>query len=210
MNALIVEDHPITVLGIEVTLRKTQKFEKIYNANCGVDAIKILSQYKIEFLVLDIHLPKTDAHGLVRKILDRYPELLILVYTASNEEVYGQKYLAAGVRGFLTKNSRDEDFAIAVNSILRGSIYVTNNLLQNVMQQPTKLSTSNPFTYLSNRELEVLGHLLKGKSLKEICTIMNLQPSTIATQKSRIFTKLNTNSMVEVFHLANQYGMFEN
>lgn len=209
MNALIIEDHPITAFGIELILKKTEKFDQIFKATCGADAVKVLEGNTVGFLVLDIHLPNTDSHGFVSKVVNQFPKIDILIHTASSEEVYGRKYLNSGVKGFLSKSSSDEDFMIAVNTILRGNIYITSGLLSSVIGGEKTSEPLNPFSRLSNRELEVLHQLLRGQSIKQICEIMNLQQSTVATQKMRIMSKLDVSSMIDVFHLANQYNLFD-
>jgi DNA-binding NarL/FixJ family response regulator len=209
MNVLIIEDHPITALGLQILLNKHFNPIKVDIAFDGASAISFLKKESCDLVVLDIILPKTDTQSLTHKIRRLHEKTKVLVYSSCNEKIYAGKYLGAGANGFVSKSALDEDFILGVRTIMSGNLFIPKDAIY-ADNNSLHLTSKNVFSSLSKRELEVLNHLLNGLNQKEISETMNLQPSTIATQKARIFTKLDTDNMVDLYHLANQYGLFTN
>jgi DNA-binding NarL/FixJ family response regulator len=82
------------------------------------------------------------------------------------------------------------------------------NLKDDLVSNKRKTDFGNPFKALSNKELEVMAHIVKGKGITETATIMNLSNSTIATHKSRILTKLNLKTIHELIDLTKAYNLY--
>lgn len=209
MNILIVEDHPITAIGYEVLLKRHYKEVHVHIEHRGTDALAYLSKHDVQLVVLDLLLPKTDTHALLHQIRQGNKNTRVLVASGCSEKVYAQRYIAAGAHGFVHKSADDDTFILAVRTVLSGYAFIPKQTVDDdgAMQ---KNGCEDPFKRLSTRELEVLNHILCGLSIKQISEIMHLQQSTIATQKSRILEKLGVTSLVDLFHLANLYGMFTN
>ncbi|HET6226164.1 MAG TPA: LuxR C-terminal-related transcriptional regulator, partial [Bacteroidia bacterium] len=110
-------------------------------------------------------------------------------------------YLKLGAKGFLSKNAVDDEIIYAIKQILRGKKFVSAELLESIGNDKT-VSNPNPFQALSERELTVTHHLLKGKNVLEISEIMNLHTSTVGTYRTRIFEKLGIKSLVDLSELA--------
>lgn len=206
MKVLIIEDHPITAFGTESLLRKHYSDLVARVAGDGATSTKLLDQTDFDLVILDILLPKTDAQTLLVNIKARKPQVKILVYSGCSEDVYARKFASLGANGFVKKAANDEDFLLAVKTVMSNNLFLP--LGTGLSEQ--RYIYENPFRSLSKRELEVLNHLLSGSSIKQIAQTMNLGVSTIATQKARIFNKLGTDNLVDLYHLANQYGLFTN
>ena len=138
-----------------------------------------------------------------------YPQLDILIYSMSNEDIYGKRLLQMGAKGFLNKNADEEEVIRALQIFLSGQNYISNrlnNLLINALRSAKSKTNENPFTGLSNREVEVTHHLLIGKGVKEISGQMNLHANTVVTYKNRVFEKLSIHNLVELSNLAKAYN----
>ncbi|PTM03056.1 MAG: hypothetical protein DA405_11475 [Bacteroidetes bacterium] len=207
MNVLIVEDHPIIALGYEILLKRNFSKCSAKNVTNGSDTMLELSAVEYDLIILDIILPETDTHALIHQIRAFSSELPVLIISSCNEQIYARSYLSAGINGYLPKSSSDSNFILAVNMVLKGHIFISKNVFGYDFNNS---SDSNPFGVLSKRELEVLKHLLNGLGINAISTLMKLTASTIATQKSRILDKLNVNNMLDVYQLANEYGLLNN
>ncbi|MCH8490944.1 MAG: response regulator transcription factor [Oceanicaulis sp.] len=204
---LIIEDHTVTALGLEFLLRKNFEIDAIEKFNSGKGVVERIKDVSFDLIFLDILLPKTDTQALASQILAKRPDVRILAHSSCDEEVYALPYLRLGLKGFVSKIAGDQEILLAVKTVLSGNVFLSNNsLLQHLSSSNT---FENPFKSLSNRELEVLNQLLTGKGIKEISALMNLGSSTIATQKARIFEKLRINNLLELYQLANQYGLFD-
>lgn len=205
MKILIIEDHPITAIGIEMMVKNNLKATQIFRVDSAVHVLRNLAENEIDVIISDISVPNLDTHSLLYRILTDYPDVKILIYTSMSIEVYGKKYLNLGVKGFLSKQSSEEEFGLALKTIASGNTFIPSELLQALVGNDVADSSDSPFTKLSPRELEILRHLLDGKSQVEIAKISNLQKSTVGTQKSRILNKLGVSNFVGLLRLAEQY-----
>jgi DNA-binding NarL/FixJ family response regulator len=151
-------------------------------------------------------MPDTDTFSIIGNVLARDRSLKILIYTMAAEKIYAGKLLNAGVRGFLSKEAKNTELLKAVDAVLRGKIFASEQTLFNNKQGET--TPSNPFTSLSNKEMDILAYLVQGKTTKEISTLLNLQLSTISTHKFRIFRKLNLSNVVELIALTKEYPLY--
>jgi DNA-binding NarL/FixJ family response regulator len=203
---LLIDDHPIAAIGIQFLLHDNFKNVEVHKLTSGKGILSLIKKINFDMIIMDLMLPKTDTQALVSNILVLQAEVRVLMYTSCSEDIYAIPYLQLGAKGFIHKSSSDEEIILAIKTILTGNIFLSKNSFSGNLG-PSFKNLENPFYQLSKRELEILNHLLSGKSAKEIAAFMNLAQSTIATQKMRIIKKLQVKNMFDVFHLAKQYGI---
>lgn len=195
---LIVDDHAIVRTGLEMMISKHMDAETDTAAN-GKTALKKIKEKDYDLLILDINMPDTDCGQLISTIQSLKPKLHILIFSMNEEAVFATYYLKLGVRGYLSKNSIDDEIIYAIKQILRGKKFITPEILESMTDEK---SSVNPFKALSERELTVTHHLLNGKSILEIAQIMNLHTSTVGTYRTRIFEKLGIKNLVGLSELS--------
>ena len=206
MRFLVADDHSIVRMGVKLMLEADFGQITIDEAENGNEIVEKIKLLRYDLLILDFQMPDTDTFSIISNVLARDRFLKILVYTMASEKVYAGKLLKAGVKGFLSKEAKNTELLKAVEVVLQGGIYLNEQPLSNGKQAVTTLS--NPFTALSNKEMDILAYLVQGKTTKEISTLLNLQLSTISTHKFRIFRKLNVNNTIELVALTKEYPLF--
>lgn len=209
MNILIIDDHPIIAIGLKRVLRDNFEPKEMDVATSGHEAMELLQAHQYTICVLDLVLPNTDTHALLKQILMVQKKCKVLVYSSSPDEVYAMNYIREGASGFLNKNAPLDDFVTAVGMLLNGKMYISERILRsNFSKTAAALNPfENPFNKLSKRELELLTHVLQGKKNKEISQVLSIEQSTTATLKGRLMRKLGVNSVVELIALAKEYHM---
>lgn len=208
MNVLLIEDHPITRIGLEQILEDRLSPSLITHATNGSEAVAQLKNTAYDLIFLDIVLPDTDTHSLVHEIKRLNEKAKIIMYSNYNDEVYAMPYISMGACGYLKKTATEDEILSAVEMVMKGQIYVSQKVLLNNMHHRKSNSVSgSPFEKLSKRELELFSHLITGIRLKEICDIMHIEQSTVATLKSRMYAKLGVDNMVALIRLAEEYNM---
>ncbi len=208
MKILVIEDHPVSALGLEKLLRESFNAPNILIAEDGRSARKLNAEHDFSLAVMDIMIPKTDTHALLRELLRVSENLKILVYSSCKAEIYAPQYLCAGVNGYIHKSCTSAAFSLAVQTVMSGGCYLPPDCAH-LLRGFSSKDKFNPFERLSSRELEVSTHLLEGKSVKEICEILNLESSTVGTQKSRLFQKLGVSNLIDFYKTARGYGLVE-
>jgi DNA-binding NarL/FixJ family response regulator len=136
-------------------------------------------------------------------------EVQVLVLSMHDEDLYAERALRAGARGYITKNEASSEVVKAIRCVMAGEIYashrVTARLLQRMSQKRTTASTLAAVETLADRELEVFQMLGRGKSTKDIATALNLGDSTVETYRARIKDKLQLRSAAELYLRAGQW-----
>lgn len=203
---LVADDHSIVRMGVKLMLEADYPQVRIDEAENGNEIVEKIKSWHYDLLILDFQMPDTDTFSIISNVLARDRFLKILIYTMASEKIYAGKLLKAGVKGFLSKEAKNTELLKAVDMVLRGKIYASEQVWLNGKQDGTTLS--NPFTTLSNKEMDILGYLVQGKATKEISSLLNLQLSTISTHKFRIFRKLNVTNIVELIALTKEYPLY--
>lgn len=203
---LIAEDHAIVINGIvQIFEADFGKFE-LETVKNGADLMEALKGKHFKMAIIDLHLKDGDSMHLITDIRSLYPELDIIVFSGNPEELYAQYLYQAGIKGYLSKDASDEEIISAVRLVLDGKTYISEkykNFL--IAKSLSRNNFENPFTALSQREMEVAVLLMQGKRTGEICQELNLQPSTVSTYKIKLFGKLNVKNVLEMKQLMNNY-----
>ena len=205
---LLADDHSITRRGLKYLLTTHFPGNDIEETQSIADTISYLKKNQPEFAIFDLQLSDGNMLEVLPDIIAQYPQLQILIYSMSSEEIYGKRLLQMGSKGFLRKNADEEEVIRALRSFLSGQNYISHNLnntLISDLRNHKSKSADNPFIGLSNREVEVTHHLLIGKGIKEISGQMHLHANTVVTYKNRIFEKLSIHNIIELTNLAKLY-----
>ncbi len=109
-----------------------------------------------------------------------------------------------GVKGFLNKESSEEEIKKAIWTVMRGTGISVPPLPRSFPLLPSK-KKENPFDELSNREFDVAMRLSRGDSISSIAESLNLHSSTVGTHKAPIFEKLGVQNIIQLADLARLY-----
>lgn len=213
-SVLIIDDHPIVLMGLSSFLSRNNLFREISTAQTGSEGLaKVREKRKqlngsnkaipqtFDLIILDINLPDFEVTGLIEKIQMVDPEVKILILSMESPVLHIRRLLELGIMGFLEKAVSDEEMIFALNSIKNNRKYFSGDELMEYMTNKTMGKESSVKT-LSSRESEILSLLLKGLSVSQICDILHLHKSSIGTYKARIYKKLNVKNNIELYQLA--------
>lgn len=166
-----------------------------------------LKEKALDLILLDIQMPATDPVVLMHWIQSFYPNTKILIVSQNPENVYGKRYLQLGANGFISKTAPDDEMIKAINKVLNGNKYISEELSQSMLQTMISGTQANPFDQLSQREFQVAICLAKGYTMNEICDMLQVQYSTAHTHKRRAFEKLNVEDNKDLAQLAGAYDL---
>jgi DNA-binding NarL/FixJ family response regulator len=152
-------------------------------------------------------MPATDSVVLMHWIQSFYPDTKILIVSQNPETTYGKRYLQLGANGFINKTAPDDEMITAINKVLNGDTYVSEELSQSIVRAVKNGASANPFDQLSQREFQVVICLAKGYTMNEVCDMLQVQYSTAHTHKRRAFEKLNIEDNKALAQLAGAYDL---
>lgn len=206
MQIIIADDHPMIQKGLSYILKDIFIDCRLTNVYDGDKLYQELKGKSFDLLILDINMPSMSFQQY-ETIAEIYPKLKVLIYSQNPEKEFAPRYIKAGAKGYVEKSTSDEELVRAIQKIIQGGNYWSEEVMNVMMEQFRGNKKGNPFQNLSNREYDVALLLLNGKSIHEIGTELNLSPSTVSTYKVRLFEKLNVDSSVSFFRLAKDYGV---
>ena len=204
---LLVDDHSIVRSGIRLLLKEQYGAIQIDEAKNGSTAFGKIMDSTYNLMIMDINMPNTDTFSLLQNIRTIAPELPIMIFTIMSEYAFAKRYLQLGVKGYISKQAEDPEILKAVHTILSGKLYVCSELMDQMAEDTHYKKELDPFGLLSNRELEIAYHLVKGKSVSHIADTLNIHTSTVGTHKARIFDKLKVDNVVVMKDLAAYYRL---
>ncbi len=207
MKLLIADDHVIIRRGLKFLLDTHFSNFEIFETETCKGILEMVKTNEISHLILDMQLQDGNVMEILSNLRSHLPDVFILIYTMSPEEIFAKPVLRLGANGFLKKQSPESEVLIALELFLDGKNYVSPELqmLRNA-DLKMKSADSNPFKQLSDRELEVLNYLLKGLSIKEIGLQLNVKSNTVTTFKARLFDKLGVSNIIDLQNMANLYN----
>lgn len=203
---LIADDHAIIRLGLKFMLdSQFSAFQADEVEDCK-SLFEFLSRKNYSHLILDLQMQDCNSMNIFSQLRSQYPDLKILIYSMSPEEMFAKRLLRMGANGFLSKQSSESEVHKALDLFLLGRGYASERLLEEIRKdQASTVTEQNPFDELSEREMLVVNNLLIGKGVKEIAGQLNLKSTTVATYKARIFDKLGVNNLVDLRNVAHLY-----
>lgn len=204
---LLIDDHVVVRSGIKVLLSEIYKPSEVHEAQDGDSALEKIKLNIYDLVMLDIQMPKTDTFGLMEIFKIKYPDLKVLVFSMSPENIYAKRFLKAGAKGFLSKDAPLEEIKKAINLVLNDKKYISETLMETLAEAKGKENDGNLFNSLSPREFEIVSLLLTGQTISQIGQTLHLQVSTIGTHKARIFEKLKVGNILELKELATTYKL---
>lgn len=208
IKILIVDDHAVVRKGIRALLATETDLEVIGEAVDGEQAVALYQELKPDLLLLDLIMPKVNGIEVIKKIKGDHPQAKILVLTsfAADDQVFPA--IKAGALGYLLKDTEPDDLINAIHQVYLGesslSPTVARKVLEEVFHPAQKPLSPDPLT---NREVDVLLVLAKGKSNRDIAEELSISETTVRTHVSNILGKLHLASRTEAALYALKEGM---
>lgn len=209
MKILIVDDHALMRRGMKALLQEHYKNVEIGEAGDAREGLAAVMKDEWDVVVADISMPGRSGLDLLQDIKREKPNLPILVISGHLEKDYALRALKLGAAGFVSKQSAADILVMAVQRVLKGKRYVSQELAEQLAGALSGDAPTNSHAMLSNRELEVLRHIASGKTIKDISSVLALSEKTVATYRSRIAAKMGLASNVELTRYAMRHGLVD-
>jgi DNA-binding NarL/FixJ family response regulator len=194
ITVLIVDDHPIVRKGLTNMLGQQPDIEVVGHAGDGVDAVAKARELVPDIILMDLKMPRMDGAEAITEIFASHLKTNVIVLTAyaSDEEILNG--IQAGARGYLLKNSSQEEMIDAIRTVHQGESVIQAPVAARLIDHLGRSSNFNlQSNVLSQREIEVLQLIATGAANKAIAAQLMICQSTVKTHIVRIFSKLSVN-----------------
>jgi DNA-binding NarL/FixJ family response regulator len=198
-HILIADDHGVVRYGMMLFIKDLMPWAQVSQVGTFNEAIGHVNKSQVDLVILDINLPGGNNIKMVDSLKAVQPDIKVIIFSSYDEKIYAERYLRAGAKGYLNKETSNKEIKKAIQSVLSGGVYMSNTVKDLMLNRLLNIEVGqNPLSVLSNREIEVAQLLVIGKGVTEIFTALNLQLSTVSTYKNRIFEKLDVSNVVQL------------
>lgn len=195
IKILIVDDHPIVREGLKLILELEKQFEIIDEASNGMEALKLMKENSYDLIFLDIFMPIMNGIEFLEEKNNRGNETSVIILTTSDDKETIEKAMNLGAKGFMLKDTTRGEMLQTVYAVLRGEVFVSTEVKE-------ILAHKNSNALLTEKEMLVLGKVVKGAASKEIAIDMGITERTVKAHLTNIYRKLEVNSRIEAVALA--------
>ena len=209
LRVAIADDHPVVLKGLKEVIKEHFDDAIVDLSSRGYELLNMLTNNDYDIVLLDISLPDISGLEVLREIRKKKRKLHVLVLSMYPEEQYAVRALKAGANGYLTKRSASDELVQAVKQILSGKRYVTPAFAEKMVLDFESDTDLPPHETLSDRELQVLRMIGKGKSVKEMAGELHLSSNTVRTYRTRILEKIGLKGTSELIHYALTHDLTE-
>lgn len=210
---MLADDHALVRGALSKLLSVEPDIQVLGEAETADGAVELALVHHPAILILDIDMPGRTAFDAARTIRSRSPQTAIIFLSAFTHDRYIEAALAAGASGYLTKGESIESVLNAVRIVARGGTHYSAQIRERIvldLDGPRLLANATTRTdTLTQRELEVLTHLARGLSKKEIADIMSLSVGTVNNHAANLMAKLGIHDRVELARFAIREGLAE-
>lgn len=209
ITVLLVDDHEVVRQGVRFFLETRPEFVVAGEADSGMAAVKMAEEFIPDVVLMDLVMPEMNGVEATRRVKDISPRSQIVVLTSHYDDEHIFPALQAGAISYLLKDVRMEELAAAIQRAAQGEVTLHPKVAARVIQelQGAKREEANPFTELTNREMEVLKLIANGLNNNEIANQLVISEHTVKGHVSNILSKLHLADRTQAAVFAWQKGV---
>jgi DNA-binding NarL/FixJ family response regulator len=201
ITVLLVDDHALVRKGFRRMLEDDAAISVVGESSDGEDAVRLAVELKPKVIVMDCALPGLSGIDATRRIRAKIPDAIVLMLSMHSEDTLVRQALEAGARGYILKSALELDLVNAIKRVAEGHLVVDPQLIK-----PSALKGERD-SALTPRELEILRHIVAGKSNKEIAVELGLSANTVGVHRANIMDTLGIHKTAELVVYAIRNGL---
>ncbi len=213
---LLVDDHPAIRASIGTELLKKNIADSVFEAGSSEEGYEQAMKIQPDLIVMDISLYGASGIELTRKILQKSPDIKIVMLSMYSKVIYITESLKAGAKGYILKEADMESIMDGIKKVLSGETYVDSRISSKVIasliapeEDMALASDDSSYDTLSSREQEILRLLAEGRDIREIAKELCISSKTVINHRTNIMQKLNCSNMVELIKYAIHIGLVD-
>jgi DNA-binding NarL/FixJ family response regulator len=209
MKYLVVDDHTLIRDAMESVLASVDPGARVLTAGSGAQARTVLaSEPGVDLVLLDLRLPDVDGLALLEELRSEHPAMAVVMLSGERDAATVRRALDAGAAGFIPKTEPREVLAGALSLVLAGGVYVPREAL-GAPPAPAAAGGGGPSPQelgLTDRQVDVLALIMKGRTNKHICRELNLAEPTVKNHVTAILRALKVGSRTEAVLAVTKLG----
>ena len=218
MHVLIVDDHAFVCVGLKATLLDEYQNIEITTTDHGDTALVTLARENIDLIIVDLFMPGSGGgFNFIAMLCESYPDIPIIVLSASENPAHIRKCLDFGITGFVAKSAPKDALFEAISRALNGERHIPNSLreiMPDVSKVMDEVDTGANIEIISGlitkRQMDILSYITRGRSNKQIARDLDLSENTVKVHVSAMLKALGLNNRTQAGILGQKLGLNEN
>ncbi len=209
ITVLLVDDHEVVRSGVSAFLASQPDFEVVGEAKSGTEAVNLALKHVPDVVLMDLVMAKMDGVEATRQVKNVSPRTKIVVLTSYHQDEYIFPALKAGAISYILKDVKMDELADALRRASQGEATLHPRVASRVIQElhGAHREELNPYTELTDREMEVLKLIARGMSNSEIAEKLVISVNTVKGHVSNILSKLHLADRTQAAVYAWQQGI---
>ncbi|HDU8622212.1 TPA: response regulator, partial [Proteus mirabilis] len=171
------------------------------------EAFRYCRQYSVN-LIIFYSLPTVSLIDVIKRIKRFSPIIKIVVISPKIDSILSVTLLQLGIEGFIVIDSSAANVLQAIRQVCIGQRYISPEIAMDIALTKVQVDL-NPLHHLSERELQIMSMIIRGKKIAQIAQELNISTKTVNSYRYRMFSKLKISGDVELTHIAVRYGLIE-
>jgi len=214
IKVLLAEDHAVVRQGLVALLKTDGHFMMVGEARTGREAVNMSKDLRPDVILMDIAMPVLNGLEATRQILAANPEAKVVILSAHSDEEYIERMSAAGVAGFLEKQTSAEVLTRAIREVAAGGTFFSPSIARRLHGDPDRPRDRNGMvkvnsTRLTSRESEVLQLVAEGSANKQVASELGISIKTVEKHRQHLMDKLNIHDTAGLTRYAIAAGVIE-
>lgn len=204
---LIADDHSMFADGIESILNREDDIEVVGKCYDGISIMPFLKKNEVDIILLDVNLPEKNGIEVCKEVIATFPDMNILAISMFNQESYVSEILKFGAKGYILKNTGQEELMQAIHTIESGKTFfskdVTATIMRGLMNDRKSSSKTEGFIpKITRREKEVLKLIVQEFTTQEIGEKLFISLKTVESHRSSLLAKVNARNTAGLVRIA--------
>ncbi|MGF1670571.1 MAG: response regulator [Balneolaceae bacterium] len=212
IQILLVDDHKIVRDGLKMMIRSHPGIEVIGEAENGREALLKLKNSEVDLVIMDINMPEMNGVEATKNISSDFPDIKVLALTMSDDDQHIRQMIQAGASGYILKSSGRNELTMAIENIMEGKHYfsdeATKSIMMDLVTNKGKPHTVDPDVHITDREMEILGLILKELTNNEIAEKLFISPRTVDAHRRNLLQKTGSRNTAGLVRFAMKQNLF--
>jgi DNA-binding NarL/FixJ family response regulator len=210
IKIVIADDHPLLLNGLKFTLRSDTDLEIVGEAADGITASEMINKYQPDIAILDYDMPRSSGLEVARKIYETGAKVKVIFLTMNNDYKIFNEAVNFGVKGYLLKDSLEDEVLDAVHEVAGGGMYISPELSKYLIKRRNDSENISAkikyWDLLTPAEIKVLRLIAENKNTETIADELCISKRTIDRHRSNICRKLDIHGHNAIIHFIYKYN----
>lgn len=210
ITVVVADDHRVVRAGLIALLHQYDDVRVVGEAGSGLEAVELAETLAPDVVLMDLQMPVMDGVQATEQIVRRLPATAVLILTTYDDDELIWDGIRAGARGYLLKDVLPDDLVRAIRTVASGGTLLPPAIAAKLAQRIQHFDAdSNPSVTVTPREREILQHMARGHTNREIAAALHISENTVKTHISNLYQKLEVNDRTEAVTTALRLGLIE-